>query len=131
MKLFRNILKGSALTAALFVFQACYGTAFDEYDTCLFYKFKVIDIQDGNPIKDVAVSRRLPVQGNEPEYEWSLCGLTDNEGIEYANTYATSTNEWEFRFYAPDREYEIKDTIIKYTDDMPEIVIKLKKADRQ
>lgn len=26
MKWFRNILKGASLTAALFVFQACYGT---------------------------------------------------------------------------------------------------------
>ncbi len=53
MKLIRKILKGVSLTAAMFVFQACYGTMEDYYDTQV--TFHVVDSDTGEPMKGIRI----------------------------------------------------------------------------
>ncbi len=127
MRLLRKILKGSALTASLFVFQACYGTYPADDDFMYYYKFHVIDENSGDPIGGVSIECKLPTPGLENSMNWYGSGLTDENGIKYlsADRYKTL----EVRFDASDQEYMIKDTIVTYSDNASEIVIKLKKAE--
>ena len=53
MKWIRNILKGVSLTAAMFVFQACYGPMEDYYDTKV--TFHVVAEDTGEPLQDVRI----------------------------------------------------------------------------
>lgn len=53
MKLVRKILKGVSLTAAMFVFQACYGPMEDYYDTKV--TFHVVAEDTGEPLQDVRI----------------------------------------------------------------------------
>lgn len=53
MKLIRKILKGVSLTAAMFVFQACYGTMDDYYQTKV--TFHVVDKDSGEPLEGVRI----------------------------------------------------------------------------
>ncbi|MDR1792722.1 MAG: carboxypeptidase-like regulatory domain-containing protein [Bacteroidales bacterium] len=82
-KWFRNILKASSLTAVMFVFQACYGTAYDDYKEDVFISGKVISKSTQQPIQGIKVS---------PKSE-SVFAITDKNG--------------EFGFYSP--RYRVTD----------------------
>ena len=53
MKWIRKILKGMSLTAALFVFQACYGTPQDYYSTAV--RVRVVSGETGEPVAGACV----------------------------------------------------------------------------
>ena len=53
MKWIRRLLKGISLTAAMFVFQACYGPMDDYYDTRV--TFRVVSADTGEPIQGVEI----------------------------------------------------------------------------
>lgn len=53
MKWIRKILKGVSLTATMFVFQACYGTMEDYYDTKV--TFHVVAEDTGEPLQKVCI----------------------------------------------------------------------------
>ncbi len=63
--LFRNLIGGVSLSAAMFAFQACYGTPQD-FGLDVHVKGKVVSKQTGQPIEGIKIS----VQGN-PQYEWT------------------------------------------------------------
>ena len=53
MNWIRKILKGISFTAVMFVFQACYGTMDDYYDTKV--TFHVVAEDTGEPLQDVRI----------------------------------------------------------------------------
>ena len=53
MNWIRKALKGISLTAALFVFQACYGTMQDYYEAKV--TFHVVDDNTGEPLQGVDI----------------------------------------------------------------------------
>ena len=75
MRLLRKILGGISLTAAMFVFQACYGT--EPYcEQWGEYIFHVVDDKDGTPIPDVSVTQLHHI--NNDNY--------DKDKVAYANS---------------------------------------------
>ena len=78
MKIIRNLLKGISLTAAMFVFQACYGTERDWYGENNM-TFHVVSAEDGSPMPHVKIRSQLQV--GDTNQEWYLLGYTNDEGI--------------------------------------------------
>lgn len=109
MRLLRKILGGISLTAAMFVFQACYGT---EPDCPLVdYTFHVVDDKDGTPIPDIRVSSQW--QSNSGyEYDWDVNGFTDSAGIAQCSFWACGGLNIKVRFSDADSVYVVKDTIL-------------------
>ena len=111
MKIIRNLLKGISLTAAMFVFQACYGTERDWYGENNM-TFHVVSAEDGSPMPHVKIRSQLQV--GDTNQEWYLLGYTNDEGIasvwvdyNYSDNYQTL-----FRFVADDPDYAVKDTLL-------------------
>ena len=127
MKIIRNLLKGISLTAAMFVFQACYGTDRDWYgeDNITFH---VVSAEDGSPMPHVKIRSQLQV--GDTNQEWYLLGYTNDEGIasvwvdyNYGDNFQTL-----FRFVADDPDYAVKDTLLN-KDYHHDIKIVLSKVD--
>ena len=117
MKLLRKMLKGVSLTAAMFVFQACYGTPPDGYENYIESYFRVVSADDGSPLQDIEV---MIVDGENIR---SYCGSTDTNGLCCAliKEYWSNTK---FRFVDRDSVYAVKDTVInKYTGDTVQIAL--------
>ena len=125
MKHLRKLLKGISLTAAMFVFQACYGTGEWYGETNM--TFHVVSAEDGNPMPNVKIRSQL--QTGDTTYDWHLLGYTNDEGI--AQVWVNYDGRWEsrtlFRFVADDPTYAIKDTLITGAHSTVDIV--LSKAD--
>ncbi len=125
MKLIRNMLKGISFTAAMFVFQACYGTG--EWNGDSNITFHVVSAEDGSPMANVKIRSQLQVA--DTAYDWHLLGYTNDEGIASvwtANDYERD-HQTLFRFVADDPAYAVKDTILKGLHNTVEIA--LSKAD--
>lgn len=127
MKIIRNLLKGISLTAAMFVFQACYGTDRDWYgeDNITFH---VVSAEDGSPMPHVKIRSQLQV--GDTNQERYLLGYTNDEGIasvwvdyNYGDNFQTL-----FRFVADDPDYAVKDTLLN-KDYHHDIKIVLSKVD--
>lgn len=125
MKHLRKLLKGISLTAAMFVFQACYGTGEWYGETNM--TFHVVSAEDGKPMPNVKI--RSQIQAGDSAYDWHLLGYTNDEGN--ASVWVVSdyepNNQTLFRFVADDPTYAIKDTVISYFQNTVNIV--LHKAD--
>lgn len=125
MKLIRNILKGASLTTALFVFQACYGTAVPYYGLPE-VKIKVVDAEDGSPIKDATIKfrdREAGVQGQP----WSLSGYSSDEGVLCMGIQEEMMGiEVEMLVSPADGAYSTKDTVVTNFGS-EDITIKLRK----
>lgn len=127
MKIIRNLLKGISLTAAMFVFQACYGTDRDWYGENNM-TFHVVSAEDGSPMPHVKIRSQLQV--GDTNQEWYLLGYTNDEGIasvwvdyNYGDNFQTL-----FRFVADDPDYAVKDTLLN-KDYHHDIKIVLSKVD--
>ena len=125
MKHLRKLLKGISLTAAMFVFQACYGTEgwYGESNMT----FYVVSAEDGKPMPNVKI--RSQIQAGDSAYDWHLLGYTNDEGIAsvwVVPEYDADTQTL-FRFVADDPSYAVKDTVISYIENTVNIV--LHKAD--
>ena len=121
MKLLRNLFKCVSLTAAMFVFQACYGTNEWYGETNL--TFRVVSAEDGSPLSNVKI--RSQVQSDDTIYDWYLLGYTNDEGIcsvWVTNDYSDDSQTL-FRFVADDPAYAVKDTIINGYHDTVDIVL--------
>ena len=79
MKWIRNTLKGMSLTAALFAFQACYGTMHADYYEAESL-FRVVSADDGRPLPGIGVEVQSLDAGGEPVGDWQPLGLTDSAG---------------------------------------------------
>lgn len=129
MKLIRKILQGVSLTAAMFVFQACYGTTQDDMpigDACI----HVVSADNGLPLENVKVYV-------DPAWlSWSytnddlyLVGRTDQFGILWTRC-RFDMHTAQFRFVAEDSLYAVKDTVIQHISSGDTIQIALNKVNQ-
>ena len=123
MKWLRKILKGVSLTAAMFVFQACYGPGpeyyFDEHVT-----FHVTDGDTGEPMEGVRVWWTYVDDRDSTVHEDSrrLVEYTDSNGM--ATLYTSESELGLFSFVDKDSLYTSFDTIINLTQaDTVDIVL--------
>ena len=127
MKIIRNLLKGISLTAAMFVFQACYGTDSDWYGEKNM-TFHVVSAEDGSPMPHVKIRSQLQV--GDTNQEWYLLGYTNDEGIAsvWVDHNFSDNAQTLFRFVADDPDYAVKDTLLN-NDYHHDIKIVLSKVD--
>lgn len=97
MKWIRKVLKGLSLTAAMFVFQACYGTGEDYLPYHMV--FHVMDEATGEPIRGIAIR----------DLEYNVISYTNGDGM--ANVWGDSTMI-RYSFVDNDSVYIPKDTIV-------------------
>ena len=108
MKLLRKLFGGISLTAAMFVFQACYGTGPEfEYRTI---DIRVIEAESGNPIPNIKVMSQWQSNSNNCIYDWDNWGCTDSAGTISADL-ADYGLQIKFRFSDDDSVYAVKDTV--------------------
>ena len=121
MKILHNVLKGVSLTAAMFVFQACYGTPHQGLYEGESVLFKVVS-EEGEPLDDIKVMSQTESGMDSVEFDWQLCGFTDESGEIYADIESLAEGT-RFRFSDSGAEYALKDTLITdYFDGAVEIV---------
>ena len=110
MKFIRNLLKGISLTAAMFVFQACYGS--EEWYSDTNMNFHVVSAEDGSPMSHVKIRSQLQV--GDTAQDWYLLGYTNDEGNAsvWVSPNYSGNSQTLFRFVADDPAYAVKDTII-------------------
>ena len=108
MRLLRKLLGGISLTAAMFVFQACYGT--DYYCPSMEYNFRVVDTK-GTPIPDIKVSSQWQ-SNSDYEYDWRNNCITDSAGIAQFWMEDCQGLDVKFRFSDEDSLYAVYDTVI-------------------
>ena len=80
MKLIRKILGGISLTAAMFVFQACYGT--EEWEgevNCVDFGVRVLSADDNSPIPGIRVFANFEPEG--PINYMNSWGSSDSAGF--------------------------------------------------
>ena len=125
MKILRKLLKGISLTAARFVFQACYGS--EEWYSDTNMNFHVVSAEDGSPMSHVKIRSQLQV--GDTAQDWYLLGYTNDEGNAsvWVSPNYSGNSQTLFRFVADDPAYAVKDTIINGYRNTVEIV--LSKAD--
>ena len=115
----RKILQGISLTAAMFVFQACYGTMGDYYDTQV--TFRVVSAETGEPLEGVTISSSKVEDENDAV---KTTEYTDEEGL--ATIWTTDGME-HFVITDKDSLYIPADTTFNPTD-VDTIDIVLRKA---
>ena len=108
MRLLRKILGGISLTAAMFVFQACYGT--DYYCPTCEYNFRVVDTK-GTPIPNIKVSSQWQ-SNSDYVYDWNTHGVSDSAGMAHLWVEDCNGLDIMFRFSDDDSVYAVYDTII-------------------
>ena len=109
MKLIRKILKGVSLTAAMFVFQACYGPMEDYYDTKV--TFHVVDSDTGEPMKDVQIWSKYVNESDSTECEGTSYSETSTDVQGFATIWTDAKLQC-FSFVDKDSLYTPVDTII-------------------
>ena len=123
MKLLHNILRGSTLATALFVFQSCYGMPQNVNDT-LFYEatVKVTD-GSGKAIAGVKASAR-----NADMTTFADQSVSDADGLlRISIAVPESARAVDIRFEA--EGYAVKDTTIEdVTSPEPDFTVKLQKG---
>ncbi len=108
MRIVRKILGGISLTAAMFVFQACYGT--DYYCPSMEYNFRIVDTK-GTPIPNIKVSSQWQSTGDYV-YDWHFQGVSDSAGLACLWVEDCNGLDIKFRFSDDDSVYAVYDTII-------------------
>ena len=124
-KWFRHLLKGTTLTTALFIFQACYGTPNWLHEENV--EFKVVSAEDGTPVEGVEILTRVydsdSVEG--VELDWNLCGYTAEDGTLKTLIGIVDGSSPQFRFQDSGALFSPKDTVIQKCDGT--IVVELQK----
>lgn len=122
MNWIRKALKGISLTAALFVFQACYGTMQDYYEAKV--TFHVVDDNTGEPLQGVDIwAVELANDSTTTDAYPYKAAITDENGI--ASFWTTAAVE-QYSVVDQDSAYVKADTILR-TYDTDTINIRLKK----
>ena len=109
MRLLRKIFGGISLTAAMFVFQACYGT--DPYFDYTEVTFRVVEDKDHQPLEGIRVMSQRQ-SNSDFVYDWVSRGATDSSGLASVNI--ETVLDQKFRFIDSDSVYAVKDTILDY-----------------
>ena len=111
-KWLHNLLKGASLTTALFIFQACYGTPYDDGDFLSeTLEFNVRDAETGEPVNEIDLLMRFTQFNGE---EWRKVGTTDAEGKVRSPLFfrLEAIPVPEYRFEHQTNAYQVKDTVI-------------------
>lgn len=130
-KIIRKILKGCSLTAAMFVFQACYGTKedFGEYGPMNHLIFRVMD-ENSTPIEGILLKSRWETDNYGSGWEFE--GFSDSTGVVHADVDRDNYND-RTRFEFSDRQnrFEVLDTLFTTIPDTDTIDIVLKKINHE
>ena len=122
MKWIRRALKGISLTAAMFVFQACYGTMNDYYESQI--TFRVVADDTGEPLQGVDIwAVELAADSTSIDAYPYKAAITDENGIA---SFWTAAAVEQYSFVDKDSAYVKADTILQ-TYDVDTINIRLKK----
>ena len=123
MNILRKIFSGISLTAAMFVFQACYGTNEPFVETNM--TFHVVSDEDGSPMSNVMVQSVLLNPDSTESGAWYLDGYTDSDGnISVWAMDRNSESLTRYRFTADESTHVVKDTVISdISADIVEIVL--------
>lgn len=124
MKLLHNILRGSTLATALFVFQSCYGMPMSEREMMMYdATIKVTDAQ-GKALPGVKVSARNAHMADFSE----TAATSDAQGLlQLQIAFPASEPYVDIRFEADG--YALKDTTIEdVTSPEPDFTVKLEKV---
>lgn len=128
-KTIRKILQGCTLTAAMFVFQACYGTEPDLGDLNQ-YVFRMVD-ENNNAIDGVELQTRWEhrnSQGTLNSYSgWEYQGITGTDGVVMAYIYDREFPYTKFQFSDNQSRFEMLDTTFASLPGMDTVEIKLKR----
>lgn len=127
MKYLRKILKGVSLTAAMFVFQACYGTLQDE-GYWQNVAFRVVSSDDGQPIPNVDIMYQYQRGGDYHDQDWLEFGKTDSLGFNSGILEDCGVPTM-FRFKDANSTYDVKDTVLTRLYDVDTVDIVLSKQD--
>lgn len=122
MKILRKLFGCISLTAAMFVFQACYGLDPDYYWDPAKLTFRVVS-DDGMPLPDIKVMSQKQSNSESYSFDWKFLGYTDSAGV---ITRSVDTNGLDIKFRFSDKfsVYTVKDTILdNYNVDTVEIVL--------
>lgn len=107
MRLLRKILGGISLTAAMFVFQACYGTEPYLYPIT----FRVTDAGENRPLPDIKVESQTQ-SGSGHEYPWYDRGYTDSAGVSTIWMDQHNSLHTKFRFSDENSVFTSRDTLL-------------------
>lgn len=119
MKLLHNILKGSTLATALFIFQSCYGVPQGRNGNYYETEIKVLDKGSSAPVKGVKV-----YVSAEDSVEFTEWAETDENGCALVCvTVPPDSTALELRLSA--EGYAVKDTTIELPDG--DFTVKLQK----
>lgn len=99
MKLLRKILASISLTAAMFVFQACYGTPqwAEDGDNVFFH----VTDEEGAPLADICI---------QAEIDQTPFPLNYTDSLGEASAWMPEGSLGNFRFYDQDSVYAVTDT---------------------
>ncbi|MCQ2274582.1 MAG: hypothetical protein MJZ86_07305 [Bacteroidales bacterium] len=123
-KIVRRFLQGCSLTAAMFVFQACYGTNDDYYypEDCLI--FRILD-ENNNAIDGITLKS---LWETDQDYSvWAYHGNSDTDGIINAYVSHDEFSATKFQFSDDRNRFEVLDTTFSSLPEMDTIDIVLKK----
>lgn len=128
-KIVRKFLQGCSLTAAMFVFQACYGTEPD-WGELLNFTFQVVD-EDNNAIDGVSLKTMWETRNSNGDLTshsgWALQGITEDNGVVHAHVYDKECPFTIFQFADEQSRFEILDTTFTSLPEMDTVKITLKK----
>ena len=130
MKWLRKVFGGISLTAAMFVFQACYGTGeyyYDDDDSRV--TFHVTEEETGKPLSKIRIEARMITveSGSEGSQDIRSSDKTDTNGM--VTMWATKDIAHHFYIIDDSSRYATADTILFPIEvDTVNISLKLKTA---
>lgn len=128
-KRIRKFLQGCSLTAAMFVFQACYGTEPD-WGEPLYFTFQVVD-ENNNTIDGISLKSRWERRnsnGGLISYSgWELHGVSEDNGVLQARIYDKECPFTRFQFADTYGRFDVLDTFFISYPEVDTVRIKLKK----
>ena len=128
MKWLHNLLKGTSLATALFIFQACYGSPqdyFTEEGGEAPMTFVVSSNVTGTPLEGIRIQSQLGEDGN---WQFIDLGVTGADGrCKVEIPYLRNIKGPTVRFEDPQGNYAVKDTVLY---DLREQEIKIKLYDQ-
>lgn len=124
----RRFLQGCSLTAAMFVFQACYGTEFD-WGEPLRLTFQVVD-ESNNTIDGVNLQSRWEHRNSDGELtscgKWTLLDVSEDNGVLHAYIYERELPYTRFQFADEQGRFEHLDTTFTSISETDTVNIMLK-----
>ena len=129
-KIVRKLLQGCSLTAAMFVFQACYGTGEYEWGNSIQYNFRIVD-ENNNTIDGIALQTRWENRDDQGNLtacgRWEPQGISGTDGVVSAYVYDREFPSTIFQFSDGQSRFEMLDTTFASLSGMDTVEIKLQR----